>query len=243
MNKIINDISELEKLIKNGLIKELLFMNEYFDTLFHSSSIEYHHVRKTNNNPQVILLLPGFLCTPFYLKTLKYFLCKDGNHVYDWLCDMNLGPTPDVLDNIDKQINQLYYNHNKKITIIGHSLGGLYARYFANRYPDKIKHIICAGSPHRTNPKTSNLKYVFEKVTGLDINLLYEEYYPMVREVPKIKVTNIFSKSDGIVKWYDCKDQISSSNINNIEIECTHLGMMTNKNCIVNILIDIRNKG
>ena len=95
-----------------------------------------------------VLVLPGFTASDQSTAALRYVLARLDYSVHGWHLGQNLGPTQRIVDGLFARFDDLYQRHgNQPITLVGWSLGGLYARALATRKPDAVRHVISLGSP------------------------------------------------------------------------------------------------
>src|SRR6185369_15801702 len=96
---------------------------------------------------------PGWLATkPCRLATahLRRFLAKSGFTVYYWEGGVNTGPAgvlDDWLGDLEQRVRKLHRGHGRKASLIGWSLGGVYAREIAKRCPECVRQVITLGTP------------------------------------------------------------------------------------------------
>src|SRR5258708_1795275 len=96
-----------------------------------------------------VLVLPGFTAGDASTVVLRWSLRSWGYWAHGWHLGANLGPTPSVVSGLQDRLDQLHRRHGSRVSIIGWSLGGLYARELARQHPDKVRLVITLGSPFR----------------------------------------------------------------------------------------------
>lgn len=102
-----------------------------------------------------VVTLPGFLASEATLLRLNRFLSKHGFEAESWGLGRNLGPQGEswkqVIDRLASvlgdRIRRLADSHAAPVSLIGQSLGGVYARELATVMPDEIDRVIMLGSP------------------------------------------------------------------------------------------------
>jgi esterase/lipase len=209
-----------------------LFLTEIFraiiDSIRGSSFIKNYQVKQKGDG-HTVLVIPGFLSTDKPTKPLRHFLDKLGYKTYGWGMGRNLADLTQ-LALISKKIDQLYEQSGEQISLIGWSLGGVYARQLAKEKPEKIRQLITLGSPFNGINEPNNATLTFNLVKWLKGYPEIEESFfndlPLPAPVP---TTAIYSKKDGIVPWESCMEQIEDATHQNIEVTSSHLGMGTNK--------------
>lgn len=169
-----------------------------------------------------VLLFPGFMASDATTAPLRGFLKDMGYAPYGWGHGVNKGPREGVLEACRKRLKELSRRHKRKVSLIGWSLGGLYARELAKEFPKLVRLVITLGTPFTGHPKASNAWRLYEKVTGHKIGA--PELHEPLRIPPPLPTTSIFSRSDGIVAW-QCSVEKEGPIHENIEIVASHLGL------------------
>ena len=180
--------------------------------------------RAPRDEPHGVLVLPGLLATDTSTVPLRRFLRGLGHTVWGWRLGRNLGPTSEILEGMPRAIETLCERTGSPVSIVGWSLGGIYARELARRNPTLIRQVITLGSPFALrDPVQSRADRAFRKQShrhvpgrsGLD-------WAKITRPIP-VPSTAVFSKRDGIVHWSSCIEPESALH-QNVEVRCAHLG-------------------
>ena len=72
--------------------------------------------------------------------------------VHGWGLGANVGPHPHVIDGLERRLTELLERYGAPVSLVGWSLGGIYAREMARAYPDLVRLVITLGSPYRFRP-------------------------------------------------------------------------------------------
>jgi pimeloyl-ACP methyl ester carboxylesterase len=121
------------------------------------------------------------------------------------------------------RIDELFERHGgRRISLVGWSLGGLYARQLAKIVPEKVRCVISLGSPFAGSPRSTNAWRTYEMVTGTSIG--DQDLPDRLAEAPPVPTTSIFSRSDGIVAWRACLNS-DGPQVENIEVHGSHCGL------------------
>src|ERR1700760_344155 len=75
-----------------------------------------------------VLVLPGLLATDTSTRPLRRFLASRGYAVKGWRLGRNVGPTSAILDGMPRALGQLADRTGAPVSVVGWSLGGIYAR-------------------------------------------------------------------------------------------------------------------
>ena len=109
-----------------------------------------------------VLVLPGLVASDISTRPLRSFLKNRGYAVSGWRQGRNLGLREGVQHAMVDLVRELSDNHGRKISVVGWSLGGLYARQLAKMMPDRVRSVITLGSPFAGSPKATNAWRVYE---------------------------------------------------------------------------------
>jgi predicted esterase YcpF (UPF0227 family) len=182
-----------------------------------------------------VLVLPGFGCASGSTALLRTLIARQGYAVRDWEQGRNLGPCKEMEQRLVSIIEEMVAQHAQPVSLVGWSLGGLYARALANDHPQLVRQVITLGSPHLSRPENSVIKDLFDRVSPTKGADLTESDYERIRRTPSVPVTSIYTKTDGIVSWQDCINE-ELPHTANIEVTGSHSGLSHNYQAILAIL-------
>jgi len=214
-----------------------LFLTEVFRAWYERlSSIKF---RQKADQFQVgddhpVLVIPGLLGNDKSTKPLRNFVEKCNYTSYGWELGTNLANLDD-LQNLSKQLQNIYKKHNQKISLIGWSLGGIYARKLAKDHPHMVRQIITLGSPFCKVDAPSYGMWTVKILNRSREFIIPEEHREWVSALPDpmpIPTTSIFTKEDGVVPWQICKEAYEDDIHQNIEISGSHMGLVANKQAL-----------
>src|SRR3954447_5548180 len=97
--------------------------------------------------PHPVLVLPGLMASDLSTRVLRAWLSRLGYPVVGWALGRNRGPTQEVMSELPQLIDRLARQHGTSVSIVGWSLGGIYARRLARRAPRQVRQVISLGSP------------------------------------------------------------------------------------------------
>lgn len=175
-----------------------------------------------------VLVLPGFMATDVSTIYLRRYVRRLGYTPYAWQLGRNYGK-PEFLDQLELQIAQIYEQHSEKISVIGFSLGGVFARELGKRHADKIRQVITLGSPFLGVGEANNVSWLFSLLNGNKKPERTNEQ--LLKDIPRpapVPTTAIYTKQDGIVPWRLCMEIEETSIHQNIEVLGSHFGLIHN---------------
>jgi hypothetical protein len=170
-----------------------------------------------------VLVLPGLLADDSSTHALRSFLDSRGYAASGWELGHNFGMRANLEQDMLARIDALFERYGRRrISLVGWSLGGLYARQLAKIVPDKVRCMISLGSPFAGSPKSTNAWRTYEIVSGQKIE---EHVLPdRLVEAPPVPTTSIFSRTDGVCAWQACLNK-DGPEVENIEVYGSHCGL------------------
>jgi hypothetical protein len=173
-----------------------------------------------------VLVLPGFLAGPGSTQLLRNVLRRLGYRVYDWGLGYNMGYRASMTETLPARLHHIRERADgRRVSLIGWSAGGIYARELARAFPDDVRSVITLGSPFRGNHRASTAWKVWQLVNrGSDATEAVSEQALLHRAQPLcVPTTCIYSKTDGIVAW-QCCTSVPAPDTENVEVHSSHLG-------------------
>ena len=195
-----------------------------------------------NHDGQPVLVLPGFLASDTLTYGMRRMLQDRGYRTHGWKLGVNIGPTDKILDGLRRRVERLAEVHNEPISVIGWSLGGLYARQLAREYPHLVRQVITLGSPINLTLDDTELTAVhraFEVMKRFYSEELDELGLPEPAKAQLlVPATSIYTQGDEIVPWNTCVDVFGApERTENIEVRGTHVGLPQNR-AVVHAVLD-----
>jgi pimeloyl-ACP methyl ester carboxylesterase len=159
-----------------------------------------------------VLVLPGFLAGDLSTVPLRRLLGRLGHRAHGWGLGRNVGPTKAVEDGLTRAVEELGGADHRSLSIVGWSLGGVFGRELARRFPGAIRQVISLGSPFNT----------------ADLG------FGATTDPLPVPSTAIYTRTDGIVDWRTTV-QRSDERSENIEVRGSHCGLGVNPAAVLAI--------
>jgi triacylglycerol lipase len=175
-----------------------------------------------------VLLIPGFGAGDVTLRPLGARLGDLGYRIFFSGIWCNVDCPIHTLSRLEQALRRASSKTGAKVSLIGHSLGGIYARELACRFPNLIERVILLGSPVTEPLESSNrfLTPLFEfwhrRCAG-GFSTSGSEELELSPVPPLPPETLIYSKTDGVVQWQSCIE--SGANVEVIEVSSSHCGL------------------
>jgi pimeloyl-ACP methyl ester carboxylesterase len=112
----------------------------------------------------------------------------------------------------------------RPVSLVGWSLGGIYAREMARRHPRQVRQVITLGSPYAMHdPRQTHARGPYQRLSFLHApgrKLPTPEQRSRPVDVPS---TSVYSRWDGVVSWQACIEPETALHAN-VEVRCSHVG-------------------
>ena len=173
-----------------------------------------------------VLVFPGLTASDVTTMPLRRYLKSRGYDSLGWSQGFNFGPRAGVLERAMEDLAQAFRTSGRKVSLIGWSLGGVYARELAKEMPDCVRCVVTLGSPFAGPPKSTNAWRVYELTSGRDIHKEHDAYelpsLPRSRPPASTRAATASSRGAGA-----CSKPIIRR-AENIEVVASHLGIGVN---------------
>ncbi|MGI9604822.1 MAG: alpha/beta hydrolase [Acidimicrobiales bacterium] len=182
-----------------------------------------HQLFSWNDLPRgdaAIVTFPGFGTGDAFLSPLRAGLRRLGHDTSGWGLGRNRGDVaailPDAIDVIENRAGRV-----GPVSLVGWSLGGVFAREIARDRPDLVDAVFTFGTPVVGGPRftRSARHYGEQRMSEIDDVALVREVHAIERPI-----TAFHSRRDAVVDWRACIDH-TSPHVANIEVRSTHVGM------------------
>jgi pimeloyl-ACP methyl ester carboxylesterase len=181
--------------------------------------------RAGRGDGHTVLVFPGLAAGDVTTTALRGYLGWLGYDVYGWEQGLNLGARPGVVEGCRRRVMDLADRSGRAISVIGWSLGGIYAREVAKEVPQAVRCVITLGTPFTGHPRATNAWRLYELAAG---HSTHEHPRRETLHIPPPRpTTSIYSKSDGVVAW-QCSVNAPHPHTENIEVVASHIGLGMN---------------
>lgn len=172
-----------------------------------------------------VLVLPGFMGGDPSTGPLRGVLRAQGYWAHGWTLGRNLGPTTEIVEGMAARLSMLAERHDRSVSLVGWSLGGIYARQLARAMPDRVRQVITLGSPFRmSEADRSRASALYDRLKPMhDPDRV--AFGPESDRPPlTVPATSIYTRTDGIVRWWQCLES-DGPRRENIEVRGSHTGL------------------
>ena len=174
-----------------------------------------------------VIIFPGLASDGHAVAPLRAHCKRLGYAAIDWGRGWNTGPSGDVdtwLDTLATDVQALVDDMDEAPTLIGWSLGGIYARELAKLAKLPVRQVITIGTPFNGTPEQTHAGWMYRLLNGEKARVS-----PAMRRrlatAPPVPTTSIYSVSDGVVAWQTCCHDRPTRQVQDVEVQASHLGM------------------
>jgi pimeloyl-ACP methyl ester carboxylesterase len=181
----------------------------------------WRHAPRGDGHP--VWVLPGLAQSDVSTRPLRWFLRQRGHAASPWRLGVNTGRPGIVDEHLLPRLLEQHERSGTRISLIGWSMGGLFARELALRAPQAVRQVVTLGSPFTGAAKASNAWRLYELLSGRRAgDPAVRERYAGPLAVPS---TAIYSRLDGIVAWHTSLQDLDAATApaENIEVRSAHL--------------------
>ena len=184
-------------------------------------------MRAPKGDGHPVLALPGFLASDLSMAPMRRYLKQLGYDTFAWKMGRNLGGIASRRNALKSLLTDIHTATGRKVSIVGWSLGGVYARDLALQLPDMVRSVITLASPFANDVRATNATWLYEALSGESVEHSSELIKAIAGDLP-VPATSIYSRTDGIVNWRTSLLRPSDT-AENIEVHlASHIGLGVN---------------
>ena len=170
-----------------------------------------------------VLVLPGYWAGDGSTWVLRRYLRALGYRTYSWGLGLNHGLEDGVQGRLLARLGDLHTRNGRPVSLVGWSLGGVYARELAKLAPAQVRQVVTLGSPFGIGRRADG-GWLQSMVFGAS-------FAPgpvgRIADPPPVPVTAIVSRSDAIAGFGACCEA-PTARAENIEVMGSHIGLGVN---------------
>jgi len=173
-----------------------------------------------------VVVLPGFTADDRSTQPLRRLLGDLGYQAHGWGLGENLGPTPHILRGVRRLLDRVHAEGGAPVSIIGWSLGGIFARELARASPTMARQVITLGSPiQMIEADRSSASSRYESLRHLhDPRRPRRQVRAAFLPPLEVPTTSVYSRTDGVVRWQASLIRRSDRS-ENIRVVGSHCGL------------------
>lgn len=167
-----------------------------------------------------VLVLPGFLASDVLTARLRHTLAAAGYRAHGWELGINQGISADLFDRMLRRLDGVA----APVSLVGWSLGGLYARELAKLRPAAVDRVITLGSPFSGDLHANRAWKLYEWVNHHPVDAPPVPVDLAVK--PPVLTLALWSAEDGIVAPASSRGKPGEVD-RSVEVACRHLDFVS----------------
>lgn len=178
-----------------------------------------------------VILIPGFLAGDWTLRTPFDWMRRVGYRPRMAGVSLNVDYSEVMLRPLIDALYELNRKTGARVSLVGHSRGGVLAKVLSHRKPELVEQVITLGSPlndpfdvHPLTMAGVRAAHLYNVVRHRHRASVEMRFLRDLRAAPRVPTTSIYSRSDGVVNWKACL----RSDVNAIEVHGSHVGLALN---------------
>ena len=180
-----------------------------------------------------VLLLPGFMGSEATLIALELFLRHRGYAVETWGLGRNVGFHVKHASALEQKIRHVHHTTGRKLSLVGWSLGGVFAVYGADRAPECVRSVVTLGSPLSVDPEGSASPPFVKAMYRLIAHPMgpsAHAHQPSARRLRQrmdlaMPLSCLYSLGDGVVPPQEATVDGDPARHENIRVPGSHMGL------------------
>ena len=188
-----------------------------------------------------VLLLPGFLAGDQTLAVLAAWLCRLGYQPRTCGFVANVDCPDRAAARVERRVRALHRTSGRRVALIGHSRGGHFARALGARLPARVSHAISLGADLKAMFGVSApIQYAVVAARRIALatgragsegcfttscDCAFSSDYAGAFPEDRVRLTSIYSKGDGVVRWEGCVVPYGTC----VEVNGSHTGLIFNR--------------
>jgi len=178
-----------------------------------------------------VLLIPGFLAGDWTLRVLHSWLGRVGYRPHLSGIVLNIQHSERMLSGLRRKVIAIHKETQSRVTLLGHSRGGLLAKVYSQRRPDDVEQVIALGAPLADWTDLAAITHQAVRVVSTANELAFgRRMNPEGRFTydlklgPIVPTTSIYTKADDVVNFRSCL----RPDIPSIPVWGSHNGLVVN---------------
>jgi len=191
-----------------------------------------------------VLTLPGYGAGDNAMALVRYFLNKIGYQAHPLKLGINFDTAEDSIHRIEEaaafrkkmsglvieRIKKIYQSEKRKVSLVGWSMGGVYALDASQEIPDLTRKVITLGAPYG-DPRSTSLYKLLNLVKGTDVSLEEQDFGVWLKlrclKTNDVPIKVVYSERDGIVPSSAARLKDDPC-VEYIEVDSSHMGFALN---------------
>src|SRR5256885_7951053 len=178
-----------------------------------------------------VLLIPGFLSGDWALRILHGWPGRAGYQSHLSGIVLNVQHSERMISGLGRTVSRIATASGSRVSVVGHSRGGLLAKVYSQRRPESVEQVIALGAPladwtdlaaithHAVGVVRTANEIAFGRRFNAEGRFTYDLGLP-----PLVPIASIYTKADDVVNFRSCL----RPDIPSIPVWGSHNGLVDN---------------
>jgi pimeloyl-ACP methyl ester carboxylesterase len=195
------------------------------------SSPVYYGIGVPRGDGTPVIPVPGFLGSDDYLVILHGWLLRIGYRPRGSRLHC-VGSIDALATRLERRVEGVVAESDRRVVLIGHSLGGMLSCRVALRRPDLVEQVVTLGSARSSDARDASDPMVRALADALlrrhasDATWAQEMDWLGLPMPEQVRLTCIYSRDDAVVHWPACLDADPRTDMR--EVRGSHTGLAWN---------------
>ena len=176
-----------------------------------------------------VVVIPGYGMTDPTTWALRRALTQLGYAAHGWGLGRNVGVRRGLVDALHARLDALVRDAGGPVSLVGWSLGGVFARELARARPERVRRVFTLGSPFSGDPDANTIDHARKVLARRPVvrDAAAVAAFDRRRPAPPVPCIAMHTKTDGIVDWR-CSLEDPGPHTENVEVRGSHAGLVCN---------------
>jgi len=182
---------------------------------------------------QPVVVIPGMMSGDNATSFLRRSLIASGFDARPSGLVFNTGATPRRVEMLCKTVADIHAETGQPVTLVGWSLGGLYARLIGHRCCGDVARVVTLGSPFSGDPHANHAWRLYELINGHPVT--HSPFPEDIRKKPPVETIAVWSPNDGVIAPESARGLPDESD-RQVQVNATHMEMATSAPTVKRII-------
>lgn len=189
--------------------------------------------RRHDGGNRPVIVIPGFMVHDVISIRLRRTLVVAGYDARGWGMGVNTGLRQDTVDRLVALLETTHASTGQSVSLVGWSLGGLFAREVAKLRPGMVERVVTLASPFSGDPRANNVWRIYERVAGHPVDRPPVEMELSAK--PPVPTIALWSRRDGLVSPASSRG-LAGERDAAFEVDSGHLDIVSAPSALASIL-------
>jgi pimeloyl-ACP methyl ester carboxylesterase len=185
---------------------------------------------------QPVLVFPGILSSDNATALLRRTLEESGYRSYASQLGFVTGISRNAFANALDRLAEVAEAEQRKVVLVGWSLGGIYARVLAQRHPELVRLVMTLGTPFSGDRRANNAWRLYEALNDHRVDAVPLPDNPATK--PLVPTLALWSRIDGVVAPASARGREHERD-GEVEVPFRHFALASSRPAIARVVTEL----